>query len=162
MIADHERRHRRKIAKLHVREFHVPTHLAVLGVQADQVRVRRREVQPVLVHSQPAMPDVIALGLPLVVPNFAAKTRIHRPNIVRRRQIKDSIHFQRRRFEHVSMRPKCPGQRQRIDVLSTDLVQRAVARSRIVSVVGRPSVCRRLQQRCSVQPLRRCDRHSRA
>src|SRR5256884_3388363 len=69
------RSHRGEVAELGVGEFDDPTNRAVPGIEANQVRVGSGEVEPVLIHAQAAIADVIAFGNTLVMPDLAAIAR---------------------------------------------------------------------------------------
>ena len=70
----------------------VPALLAGLGVERDQIIVRRLHVQPVAVHPQAAVADVRAApGFPEVMPQLGAVARVDRPGIIRRRNIQNAV-----------------------------------------------------------------------
>ena len=96
VIANDQRRHRGPVAALRIGHGDVPAHRAVLRVQADQVRVRRHEVEPFAVHRNAAGADVEALVLRVgVVPDLVSGARIDRVDIVGRGEVDDAIHQQR-------------------------------------------------------------------
>ena len=159
MIAYNERRHRRKVAEFQIGELNVPANRAILRIEADQVCVRRSKVQPILVHAQSAIANVVAFGNTLVMPDFPPVARIYGPNVVGHREVENAVHFQRRRFDGGQMRLEDPGERKRADVSSIDLVERAEATARIIPVIGRPGIGCGLEQSRCVEPLRRKRRY---
>ena len=58
--------------------------------------VRGFEVQPVLVNTDAAIPDMdAALRFPTVVPELAAGARIDGPDMIGHREIKNAVDFER-------------------------------------------------------------------
>jgi len=88
VIANHHRRGSGEILLLHVRDLFVPTLLTGFCIERHQVIVGRFEEKPIAVHAHAAITNMdTALGAPKVVPNFAARPRIHRPRIIRGREV---------------------------------------------------------------------------
>ena len=118
---------------------HVPDFFAGIAVEADQVGVERRHVEPVAPGGEPAIDGVAAQGQVfrqrfLVVPELRAGLAIDRIGMVPgRRQVHDAVDDQRRAFEAVEhARLKGPDRDQSSDVLGVDLLEGTVA----VGVVG--------------------------
>ena len=155
VILDHQRRHGREVAELGIGQFDVPAQLAVFGVERDQMAIGRFEVQPILVHADAALADVVALRFAEVVPDDAAGARIQRPDVIGRREIQDAVDFERRRFDGRRVQLRHPGQRQLADVRLIDLRQRAVAAAGVIAVVSGPGIGGRLQQRLRDRGRRR-------
>src|SRR5882724_12260334 len=140
-----ERRHGGEVAELIVGEDDVPTDGAVFRVQANQMCVGRFDVDPVFVHGDATMADVIAFGFTLIVPDLATEFRVDGPNMVGRSEIHDAVDDERRGFENVSWSAINPGESERTDVAGVDLIERAVTAAGVVAVVGGPSVGGRVQ-----------------
>src|SRR5437899_224116 len=102
--------------------------------------VGRFDVEPVFVHGDSAMTDVVAFGFALVVPDLAAEFRVDGPDVVGRSEVHDAVYDERRGFENASRSAINPGEGERVDVAGVDLIERAVAAAGVVAVVGGPSV----------------------
>jgi hypothetical protein len=76
------------------------------------------------------MADMVAFGTSFVVPDLAAKASIDGPNIVGHCEVEDAVYFQGGRFDRGRVRLKDPGESERADVFSVDLVE--VSATRIV------------------------------
>ena len=65
-------------------DLDLPAFLAIAGVEADQMVVRRFHIQPVAVHAKPTIANsaagVLLIG---VVPEFAARSGIECPGVIR-------------------------------------------------------------------------------
>ena len=146
MIANDQRRHGRKISELRVGQLDLPARLAVARVQADELRIGRREVEFVFVHGHAAMADMVTLGLPVELPDLPPGARVHGPHAIRHGQIHDAVDHERRALEGLRVRLKCPRQRERADVRLVDARQWAVAAAGIIAVVSRPGVGRLFEQ----------------
>src|SRR5690349_12593726 len=153
VITDHQRSHGGEIAELGIGELDVPPDRAALGVEADHVGVRRGEVEPILVHAQAAIADVVAFRFTVIVPNLAAETSVDGPNVVRRREVENAVYFKGSRFKFL-VRGIDPGERKGIDVGSVDLVERAEAPAGIVAVVGGPRVGGGFEEGGGIETLR--------
>jgi hypothetical protein len=95
VIANDERSHGRKVAELRVGKLDDPTNGAILGVETDDVRVGGGEIEPVLVHAQAAIADVVAFGFAMVVPNLTAIAGVDGPHVVGDGEVEDPVHFKR-------------------------------------------------------------------
>ena len=62
VIAYNQRRHCREVTELWIGELDDPANAAILGIETDQMRVGRSKVEPILVHAQSAIADVVAFG----------------------------------------------------------------------------------------------------
>ena len=96
VIANNQRSHGGEVAELGVGEFDVPTNGSVFGIEANHVGVRGGEVEPILVHAQTAVADVVALRFSVVVPNLAAEASVHGPNVVWGGEVENAVHFEGR------------------------------------------------------------------
>lgn len=85
----------------------------ILGVEANQVRVGGREVEPILVHSDTAIANMVAFGMTFVVPNQPAKSSVDGPNIVGNREVENAVNLERRGLDPNAMCAECPGESQR-------------------------------------------------
>ena len=100
MVADHQRRHRRPVSFLVVRNLHDPAHHSILRIERNQVRIGRQKKQISVVHPYAAMPNVQPLIWRIgVMPDLVAGARVHRPNMIRHGEVQDAIHYQRRRLD---------------------------------------------------------------
>ncbi len=140
VVTNHKRRHRREVAKLGISQFDDPANGAILGIQTDQVRIGGSEVEPILVHGQAAMADVVAFGSAMVMPDLASVPGIDSPNVLGHGEVKNAVHFQRSRFNRGSVRVKDPCDCERADISGINLVERAETPARVVSVIGRPGI----------------------
>ena len=142
MVADDERRVGRPEPASGVRDLDVPFHFARVRVERDEMGVGRGQVYEVLVDGGPAMADVEALIRRIgIAPELARRARVERPDVVRGRHVDHAVHQDRRRLDLLRLsRLKRPRQRELADVRRRDLGQRAVALTRIVAVIGRPTV----------------------
>ena len=124
--------------------------VAVLGVEGDQVRVGRHEVEPVLVHGDAALADVEALvGGVVVVPDLMAGARIDGPDVVGHGEVEDAVDQQRRGLDRRRLVGlKGPGEREVADILRRDLCERAVAAAGVVAVIAGPAVGGWIEQLC--------------
>ena len=123
----------------------VPDLLAGVAVEADQVRVERRHVEPVAPGGEPAVDGVAAerqvLGERLlVVPELGAGLAIDRVGVVPGRgHVHDAVDDQRRAFEAVEhARLERPDGDQPGDVPGVDLVERAVPLGVVGAAVHQP------------------------
>ena len=123
----------------------VPDLFAGVAVQADQVGVERRHVEPVAPGGEPPVDGVAAerqvLGQRLlVVPELGAGLAIDGVGMVPgRRQVHDAVDDQRRALEAVEhSRLEGPDRNQSGDVLGVDLLQRTVAMSVVGAAVHQP------------------------
>ena len=125
VIANHQGRHGGPVSLFDIGNLNIPAHFAVFRVQRNQVRIGRDEEQPVLVHGNAAMPDVEPfVGRIGVVPDLMSRARIHRPDVVRHREVQHAVDQQRRRLQgRLLAGLKRPGQPQRWNVLRSDLGQ---------------------------------------
>ncbi len=83
----------------------VPLDLAVLRVERDQVRVRRRQEDRVLVNRRAAVADVEALvGVRIrVAPDLARRPRVDRPDVVGRRDVEHAVDQDRRGLDAATL-----------------------------------------------------------
>ena len=99
MVAHNERRLRGPVALLHIRKLNDPAHFPVLGIQRNQVRIRRNEEDPVLIHANTALADMVPfirwIG---VVPEHVTGPGIDGPHIVRHGKVQNTVDQQRSRF----------------------------------------------------------------
>src|SRR5215467_2233112 len=112
------------------------------------------EEEVILVHGDAALPDVIAYGLAIVVPDLMSVAGVDGPDVVRRREVKNPVDDQRRGFDDAAAYAKGPGDAERVHVRGVDLVQGAVPAAGVVAVVGGPVVGRRLQKYGGIETLR--------
>src|SRR5205823_13633639 len=105
----------REVTELWVGELDDPANTPILGIETDQMRVGRSKVEPILVHAQSAIADVVAFGNTQVVPNLTPKASVDSPHVVGRREIENAVHFQRGRFDRGPVRLKDPGECKRAD-----------------------------------------------
>src|SRR5271167_577706 len=92
------------------------------------------------------------------MPNAAAESSIHCPNVVRHRKIENAVHFERSRFDRCAVRPKSPGERERVNVSRIDLVERTETLARIVAIVRWPGIGWRFEQHSGVELLSQSER----
>ena len=128
VIADDERRRRRPVAALGIRDHDIPLDGSANGVERDEVCIGCREVDGVLVHRDAAMTDVkTGVGWIRVPPDLAARSRIERPEIVGGRDVRDPVHHDWRRFDLRRLPGlECPRERELIDVGRRERGQRAM------------------------------------
>jgi hypothetical protein len=121
------------------------------------VCVWRSKVDPTFIERYSALTNMVALvGRIRVVPKLVARTRIDGPDIIRNREVQNSIHQDRRRLDRrCAPCLVCPGQRQAIHILRRDLRQSAVASARIVTVIAGPAISRRFKEHRRIHILRR-------
>src|SRR3984885_3671802 len=103
------------------------------------------------------MPNVIPFaGGMAVMPDLVAGARIECPNIIRNGEVENAIDKQRRGFVLRGWPVlEGPGKRERIDVLRSDLCERAVTPAGVVAVIGRPAVDWRMQKHLRIHALLR-------
>src|SRR6185436_308531 len=140
-----ERRVRRPVAALRVGDDDIPLHLAGVGIERDQMRIRRRQVDRILVDRGAAMADVEPLIRWVgVAPQLPRRSGVDRPDVVRTRDVDDAVDENRRGLDLLGLPGlERPRQRQLTNVLRRDLRQLAVALTGKVAVVRRPAVLRR-------------------
>ena len=112
-VLHHQGRHADVIAELVIGYFQVPNLPSGARIQTDEVRIGRTEIQPVLVHRDTPLSDHVARTLALEVPDLPARPRVHRPYVVRDREVQDSVHHEGGRFDGllVCLERPCHGQR---------------------------------------------------
>ena len=90
-----------------------------------------------------------------VMPDLMAGARIHRPDVVRHGEVQDAVDQQGRGLQGRRLaRLKRPGQRERPNVLRSDLGQRTMAPAGIIPVIARPTVGGRICNRRRIETLR--------
>ena len=121
------------------------------------MRIRRHEVEPVLVHGDAARTDVETLvGRIGVVPDLMARTRIHGPHVVGNSDVQHAVHQQRRTFDGgVLTGLESPGEAECVDILRSDLFQGGVASAGIIAVIAGPTIGRGMQKEIGIHTLRR-------
>ena len=169
--ADHDfvlhnnRRDRTVIELVEVADLFVPALASVLDVQRHQVAVRSFVIQPVAINRRASIADVNpAFRLPDVVPDLASRTSVERPHVVRRGQIDDAIHLQRRPFDRAGVAAAArvhsidPPQTQRADVAVVDLRQRTEPAAGVIAVIAWPRIRAGIQELRGIEPClsRRC------
>src|SRR5687768_3387011 len=108
MVLDDDRSGRDVVVALDAADFLVPALLSGPGVKRYQVPIRCAEVQPVLVHGHTPVAGVLtAAAAPEVVPYFVAGPGVHGPRMIRRAEVEDAVHEQRRRHQKASERLAC-------------------------------------------------------
>ncbi len=163
MIADDDRRGRRKILQIEIGQLLVPDLLAGLGVETNQEVVGRFHEEAVVPHAESAVADVRAAArLPHEMPDLVAVESVHGPRVVGRGYIEDAVDlenralhvgeragFERSHAAHdetgpraAALRPghqtRAPGERQTPDVRLVELREAAVSFARIVARVSGP------------------------
>jgi hypothetical protein len=99
--------------------------------------------------------DVLADRRPVVMPHLVAAAGIDRPDIVRHREVEDSIHEERTGLDFSrQMSLEGPGHPQIADVLRCDLGELAVTPAGVIAMVERPRVRGRAQELSVVEVLR--------
>src|SRR5689334_9941527 len=96
---------------------------------------------------------MVAFGRALIVPDFASKTSINSPNVVGSGEIQNAVYFKRRGLDDCGVWTKSPCEGKRADVSGIDLIELTESHARVVTVVGRPRVCRRFEQSCWIESL---------
>ena len=97
VVADNDRSHRGKVLLVEISDRLVPSLLAGDRVKADEVIVGRFHVEPLAPHAETAVADVCAaLSLPEIVPKNSPVSRVYRPRIIRRREVKLPLNHQDR------------------------------------------------------------------
>src|ERR1039457_6402624 len=100
MIPDYDRGRCGEISLSEIGNRFVPAFLAGLGIERDEIIVRRLHEQVAVPHSEAAIADMsAALGVPEVVPQFAAVASIHGPGIVGHGEVENPIHLERGGFD---------------------------------------------------------------
>ena len=101
VVLDHERRGRAEIFLLHVGDLGGFQRIfPVLGVERNQIAIRRLEVQPVAIHAEAAIADVdAALGVPVEAPELASAAGVHRPGVIGDREVQNAVDFERRSLD---------------------------------------------------------------
>ena len=95
MVVNDDRGGRREVLLLEVGNLDVPFLLAGLGVEGDQIVIRRLEVQRVVAECRAAVADVrAASGLPVVLPADTAVVRVECPDIVWCGHVQHFVHHQ--------------------------------------------------------------------
>src|ERR1700733_4923528 len=142
MVAYHQRSHRGPVTLLDVRNDLVPAYSSILGIERDQVRVGRSEVEPAFEHGHTAMADVITLsGGMAEVPQLVPGVRVDRPDIVWHGEVQNTIDQQRGGLDLGALIGlKGPGKAKVDDILRRDLCKTAVAFAGIISVIERPAI----------------------
>src|SRR5262249_32429739 len=103
MIADEQWGVRRPVALFRVGNLHVPANLAVPGVERHQMRVRRGEIDEIAIHRCAAMADVESLVLGIrVLPYLPSRSRVDRPDAIRRRDVHHAVHDYRAGFDLIA------------------------------------------------------------
>ena len=78
-----------------------------------------------------------------IAPDLVAGSRVHGPHVINRGEIDDAIHQQWRGFDAGRLIClKCPCEAELMNVLRSNLRQRAMPSSGVVAVVTRPAICR--------------------
>jgi len=125
-------------------------------IETDELAVRRFEKEPVAVHANAAIADgASGVRRVLIMPDFTAGTRVHRPDVICDGEVKHALHQQRIGLDPPSLPgllrlrhgPKIhsmgPHHRQRPDVGLVDLFERTVTLARVIAIKGGPGVGRR-------------------
>jgi hypothetical protein len=121
---------------------HMLDFFPIARVQADQMCIRRTEIEAILVHRNTAVADMVALRRTTVVPDHMAGARVKGPHIVRCCEIQGAIYFKRRGLQHVGMRLKGPCHTEGGDIGFVDLFQSAIPSAGIVAVICGPGIGR--------------------
>src|SRR5262245_30367396 len=106
-----------------------PAFLAVLQIQRDQIAIRRFDIKRIAQNAYAAIADVDAsLRFPDVMPDFASRARVNRPDVIGYREIHHAVDDQRRSFNRalIDIGSEDPREAQRVDVTRIDLIQLAV------------------------------------
>jgi hypothetical protein len=118
-----------------------PAFLAVFQIQRYEIAIRRFDIKRIAQNAYAAIADVdAALRFPGVMPDFASRARVNRPDVIGHREIHHAIDDQRRSFNRalIDIGAKDPREAQRVDVTRIDFIQRAVTAPRIIAVIARP------------------------
>ena len=84
VIFNNDGRNRGGVIELRIRNLNFPTFLARFRVQANEVAIRRFEIEPVFIHPDASIANRAAgIGRILIVPQLAPGAHIGGPNIVR-------------------------------------------------------------------------------
>jgi hypothetical protein len=75
------------------------------------VRIGSGEVEPVLIHAQAAVTDVITFGNTLVMPDLPAIASVDGPNVVRRGEVENAVDFEGSGFDGGHVCREYPGER---------------------------------------------------
>ena len=150
----------------------VPAFLAGLRVERDEVVVRRFKEEIVVPDADTAIGDVrSAARFPVVVPELAAVARVERPDVIGRGGIEDAVHHEdgalfgdaarRVFFESFTaddraragcrVEPADPSEREVLDRVPIDLLERAVSPAGVVAGVRRPGIRQRFQERRGIE-----------
>ena len=178
MIVDNDRRHRRKVLLIEVRDLHVPAFHAGPGIERHQVIIGRFEIEIVVPDADAAIGDVRgAARLPVVVPDLVSVAGIEHPDVVGRRDIQMVIDHENAAFDRHSTagaefsgsrrrpsirlaprpargsgsNPADPCQREILHRVLVRLLQRAETTAGVIAGVCRPCVAERFQQRCGIE-----------
>ena len=152
LAVDSGRGHRFAIALLRIADLLLPDDRTGLGVERDQLRVERADIDPVVVDRDAAVVRAAAEGrdrteLGLEVPDFGAGLGVERVDVaVRGGDVHHAVDDDRRRLERfLDLRLEDPGRMQAADVAAVDLGVRveagllviAVGMKEVRAVVGR-------------------------
>ena len=89
-----------EILEAEIGDVLVPALLARPGVERHQVVVGRLHVEIVVPHPEAAIGDVRAApGLPVVMPHLAPVARVHRPGVVRHREVERAVDDEHRALD---------------------------------------------------------------
>ena len=115
------------------------------------------EVKPAFVHGHAAMPDMLALRGPVVMPDLMSRSRIDGPHVVGHSKEQNSIHQERRRFDlRALVGLKSPCQREAPHVARRNLREARVPPAGIVAVIQRPAIGGWLHKVGGVKVLAHC------
>ena len=90
-----------------------------------------------------------------IAPDLMSGARIHRPDVVRHREVQDAVDQKGRGLQgRLLPRLERPGQGQRANVLRSDLRQRTMAPAGIITVIAGPAVGGRVGNRRRIETLR--------
>src|ERR1051326_1506403 len=118
----------------------VPNRFSGAGIETEQVRIRRAEIEPVPQHSHTPLTDHVPTALPLEVPHLAAGPGVDCPDMVGNSEIQDPVDQKRSGFDGLLMRLKRPRHSNAAGIVPVDLGQSAVAPSSVIAVIARPYV----------------------
>ena len=88
----------------------------------------------------------------MIMPDHMTGAAVQRPNMIRGGQIENAVHFQGCRFDR-DVGSESPSQRERIDILGIDLVERAEPPPGVFTVVSGPTRSGWLQKGLGREPL---------
>src|ERR1017187_7567873 len=112
-----------------VGHLNLPQYFSVASIQADQLSVRRSEIESIFIHCKSAVagPCQAALRGPVKMPDLPASTGIDRPHVAGQSKVQNPVYLERRRvYRARHFRLEGPRERHRVHIDFIDRLLRPI------------------------------------